>query len=283
MECPDNKLLAGLKKAVAAALPFVEKRRKPNGGFGATPKLPATIEDTFYGLEIMALARSLGLAPDEAATDYTALAGWLADLRRSARPGLPTIFRLLASCRRVGMAVAADQRLLAAIIVKTQNATFLGDWQAGAQILREFFPADGSPRKLLGDDFPARISRQPWRGVDEVWMRLSLAEVLTAPTLIPVNLPAWLRACQNGDGGFGFMPGTTSFIENCAYCLRALAALDAEPSDPLGAWQFLAACQTGAGGFSRNGRAAPFLDATWHGLTSLALLCPNDPPAYPDF
>lgn len=102
-------------------------------------------------------------------------------------------------------------------------------------------------------------------------MHMYLARVSARALPLPnPELIAWLQACQNGDGGFGFFPGTTSFIENCHACLRALAFLGAKPLDPELAASFLSGCQTAGGGFSRGGRAAPFLDATWHALASLS-------------
>ena len=104
-------------------------------------------------------------------------------------------------------------------------------------------------------------------------MHLYLARVSGRALPLPEpELIAWFQACQNGDGGFGFFPGTTSFVENCHASLRALAFLGSRPLEPGPAALFLAGCQTAAGGFSRNGRAAPFLDATWHALASLSFL-----------
>jgi len=86
------------------------------------------------------------------------------------------------------------------------------------------------------------------------------------------ELAGWLQRSQNGDGGFGFFPGTTSFIENCHAALAALSLLGARPLDPANARAFLLSCQTGGGGFGRSPKAAPFLDASWHGVASLRLL-----------
>jgi hypothetical protein len=94
------------------------------------------------------------------------------------------------------------------------------------------------------------------------------------PQAMP-RLISWFRASQNGDGGFGFFHGTTSFVENCHYCLQALTVLGAEPVDPEKARRFITACRTASGGFGRGIRAAPFLDATWHAVASLVLLNPG--------
>lgn len=258
------------KMITAAAIPFVEKRRKPDGGFGATPRLPATIEDTFYALQVLLLARSIAVptAVPEPEAD-AGLRAWLAHARRTLQPGLRTIFHLLSCCRLAGLEPAGDT-LLMAVRARLRAGATLPDWYDGVRIAAAFFSP--GPRSLLGDSSLAGIRRLPWHTVDEAWMRLTLASALEEPDLVPPDLPGWLRACQNGDGGFGFLPGTTSFIENCRYCLQAMHLLGVVPRDPDGARRFIARCQTGAGGFSRNGLAAPFLDATWAGLESLSLL-----------
>ncbi|GAB4336916.1 MAG: hypothetical protein Kow0089_07640 [Desulfobulbaceae bacterium] len=108
--------------------------------------------------------------------------------------------------------------------------------------------------------------------VREAAMLLHLCRLLDLP--LPVSsgeLADWLRSCQNGDGGFGFYPHTTSFIENTHAALEALALLGAGPLHPQRAFDYLIGCRTACGGFGRGSRTAPFLDATWHGVAGLSL------------
>jgi prenyltransferase beta subunit len=90
------------------------------------------------------------------------------------------------------------------------------------------------------------------------------------------ELTGWLQRSQNGDGGFGFFPGTTSFIENSHAALAALSLIGAKPVDLVNARYFIISSQTGGGGFARSPGAAPFLDASWHGVASLRLLAEMD-------
>ena len=50
-------LESNLRGIFNAVMPFVLARKKESGGFGATPRLPATIEDTYHALQILQLAR----------------------------------------------------------------------------------------------------------------------------------------------------------------------------------------------------------------------------------
>ena len=116
------------------------------------------------------------------------------------------------------------------------------------------------------------VSRPAWRTVDEAWIVFDLARAMQDSTLPLSELTTWFQSCQYWDGGFGFLPHTTSFIENCHTCVRALALLEVKPLDLPSAYDFIFACHTASGGFSRNGRAVPFLDATWHAIAGIALI-----------
>lgn len=264
-----------LRNMFATAIPFVMARRKDSGGFGATPRLPATIQDTYHALNILNLCRNEGTARESESllpAEDNVRAYLTACLRLVPSTGIGTTFHLLWSCRAAG--VEFDHGAVAtAVHAKIQGSGSLEEWYYFARILTEIL---GS-KSLL----PAERQRitpvltRGWRCVAEAWMHIYLARVLGRAAPRPESdLIAWFQNCQNGDGGFGFFPGTTSFIENCHACLRALAFLGSTPRDPDLASFFLRGCQTASGGFSRSGRAAPFLDATWHALASLSLVGP---------
>jgi hypothetical protein len=260
-----------LRNLFTAVIPFVMERHKESGGFGATRRLPATIQDTYHALNILKLVqRFVPVTGSEPAllTGDTERPYLTAGLRLLPAPGMCTTFQLLWACRTSG--VEFDRNgAETAVYAKMENSASLEEWYYGARILTEILD---NPHLGPGESITAVLSRS-WRCIDEVWMHMYLARVSGMGVPLPeAELIAWLQACQNGDGGFGFFPGTTSFIENCHACLRALAVLGAKPPDPERAASFLSGCQTAAGGFSRSGRAAPFLDATWHALASLSLV-----------
>jgi prenyltransferase beta subunit len=261
-----------LRAIFTAAIPFVMARHKTTGGFGATPRLPASIEDTYHALNILCLARHYNAIEDDAFAPGTddALRSYLDACRRSLPAGAGTILRLLCCCRTVGLAL--DPHAVEATVIDRMRAyVSLEEWYCSAGILVEVL---GRKPPLVADERGlAVILDRDWRSVDEAWMHMYLSRKFrnTLPRPAPA-LIAWFRACQNGDGGFGFFPGTTSFVENCHASLRALALLGGEPQVPHLAFDFLSSCQTAAGGFGRSPRAASFLDTTWHALAGIALL-----------
>ncbi len=231
---------------------FILNRQKDEGGFAAVPSLPATIQDTFQALEQLALLDLYSPVQAPSAVNKSGLRQLIERYRGDESDSLPP-------------------RLLYYL---TKIAAF-----AGEKISFRSPPpsADESYENLY---FLNRISstplpenrqpdRQTWKFCRELYFGLSLK----ADTFGNLNIiTAWLRACQNGDGGFGFFPATTSYIENSHYCLASLAVLGARPENIKAAREYIVSCQTAAGGFARTGKAAPFLDSSWHALLALKAL-----------
>lgn len=253
---------------LAEVLGFVLARQKKSGGFSATPMLPPTAEDTYYALRILTTLKQHSSSlydQDTVLKDYLFRLGqteW-----RSAR----TTFHLLASSCMAAVPVDIPK---ADMFVKKRigETADLAEHYYCARIAREVLGlTDEGVRtgQLAGDH-----ATLTWHNASELWMNLYLiygghAEIQVARR---DKLVAWLQACQNYDGGFGFLPGSTSFIENSYTCLRAFSLLNAAPQDPAGCQSFLVSCVTGAGGFSRASRATAFLFSTWHAIGSFQLM-----------
>jgi hypothetical protein len=82
----------------------------------------------------------------------------------------------------------------------------------------------------------------------------------------------WVQLCQNGDGGFGFYPETTSYMEN-TYCgLEILSKLDSSPMQIELCRKYILSCQTKGGGFGRAPISFPFIESTFHAVAGLLYL-----------
>ncbi|MFW9904169.1 MAG: hypothetical protein ACFFFH_07555 [Candidatus Thorarchaeota archaeon] len=82
----------------------------------------------------------------------------------------------------------------------------------------------------------------------------------------------YLKCCQSGDGGYGFLPGSTSFLENVCYALRAHNCLQSPPDHMDRILAFIQRCQGRRGGFGRKDVTLPTIRSTCHALESLTLL-----------
>lgn len=267
-----------LDQILFRALPYVEQRRKVSGGYGATRRLPATIDDTYFALRIMTL---LQLEPPEGITappsQDEALCCYLITAGNSLRLGISTRYHLLAAKRLIGLPVDTTATLAIILPLLKPNAT-LTTWFYVIAIIRDILSLN--PATLIDTQDALPLLAQPWRTIDEARKRLFLQNTLgLMPDLSTANtLIAWIQACQGGDGGFGFMPGTTSFIENCRFAIEALDELGASPHDRSALIAFLCGCQTASGGFSRKGQATAFLDTTWFALAALVSALTPRPP-----
>ncbi|AEH45863.1 hypothetical protein Thein_2012 [Thermodesulfatator indicus DSM 15286] len=78
----------------------------------------------------------------------------------------------------------------------------------------------------------------------------------------------YVKKAQNPDGGFGFFPGTTSFLENTYYAFFFLKKFDENPIYLKELKHFLFSCFR-QGGFARAPQGVPFLESTYFGTSLL--------------
>ncbi len=246
---------------------FIKVQHKVSGGYGATPLLPATVEDTYHAVETLILLKKFfpGLESNTFLTEEDIQ--FLKTKWEEGELGLKSGYQVLSllSHARVRLSKEVIYRWLLrrlAHLHRLEAFYFFG------KIHREF----GLGRVFFQEAKLPDLTPEPV--VKEVYFRLYLQKEIFKrfPKGEKDRWSSWLKACQNGDGGFGFRPGTTSFIENTHYALHSLNLLKIRPRYPEAVQNFLSACQKPEGGFSRRPGAAPFLDATWHAVSALCLL-----------
>jgi len=130
--------------------------------------------------------------------------------------------------------------------------------------------------KLMGNkiflDYDAkRYNNEPPRYVSDILKVVYLFNELKEE-FNKVVYVKYLQDCQNSDGGFGFHPGTTSFLENTYYSLKALTILHARPKEIEKCKQFIVSCKINAGGFGRQSITVPTIESTYYAIKSLKLL-----------
>ncbi|WP_460181332.1 prenyltransferase/squalene oxidase repeat-containing protein [Thermodesulfovibrio sp. TK110] len=245
-----------LRKVLYECYQFVMQRRKQDGGFAATPLLPATVEDTYHALKIIKSLKELGLninyKPDEDKT----LKLWLYSNKKWNEPKV--FYQLL----RISMIcnVQIDKKFLKqymkAGIVTLERAFYLSK-------ISELIDFQISDIGKLSEP----------RTVKDLYMFLYLSCRGFIKERIEKNrLIEYFKKCQNPDGGYGFSPGTTSYVDNTYFCLKALDFLGSLPEKPKETLEFILYCQTKSGGFARTPNSAAFLDSTFYAVESLTLL-----------
>jgi len=241
-----------------SVLGYLLARQKPTGGFGLTLRLPPSLEDTYYAF------RSLELL--EATANVNRLGDYLAGVPVSAASPVKVLFQQ-AYLRR--WADGSLEGIEAAVRIRLSRRPDLAELYWALRVAREL---GGAPKERLSAAvWEASAPRlASWRTVTDMWQLLVLREFRRLRA--PEGALAWALSCQNLDGGFGFLPGTTSFLENTIYGLRVVAHLGGAPRWPERCGEYVLRCRSGRGGYGRASEALPSPETTYMALASLRLL-----------
>lgn len=234
---------------------YLLARQKAGGGFGMTPRLPATVEDTYYSFRALELLGATGRVRH--------LRRFLALLPPSATSPAKVLFQQAWLQRRCRGGLGG---LVEALRIRLARHPDLSEVYYALRAAREL-PQAGLAA-AVGQAAPGQVGR--WRTVTDLWRVLVLRDFLGLPP--PPGAANWLLACQNRDGGFGFLPGTTSFLENTFHGLRSARYLGEGLRWPEACAHFVLRCASGAGGFGRTSSAVPSPETTYMALASLWLL-----------
>jgi len=221
--------------AVDKALTWLMERRRPDGGWG-TPDASS--------------------ASDTAVVIWALAAAGEDVMRFQAADGATPLDALAAHADQETATAIGTARLLLAV------AAAGGDPHdfAGLDLVEklESFRSPGGRYGIVGDGIKA-----------QAWALLALK---AADQPIPDAAVSWLRAQQNGDGGWSQPPSRLSTTENTSWALQALAAAGVAVDDPamVRGLTFLRTQQTGDAGF-RSSAGAPSEETLATGLALLGV------------
>ena len=238
---------------------FVLKRRYKDGGFSLAPSVPPSIQDTYYALNILQTLQKLfgydhGYSPDQ----DKELKTYLRQMEIREGIALNVLYYYIWSCRAAGLKMGH----LKGYIACKGDFVPLEDIYYMKRIRQEL-------QDYEMEEFETRSSTHQylWKTAKELWMWLY---IMGRPNdEISSDILDWIKSCQNPDGGFGFLPNTTSFIENTCFCLRSLLFLGKEMKDLSKTLRFILSCYTGKGGFARKNGGTHLLDATYYAIQAL--------------
>ncbi len=246
---------SGHSLELAKILQYLKVREKEEGGFSLVPELYPNIEDTYYAI------RTLKLLNGEINRDKTIQ--YLKSIDWTQVNSPRTIYML------------TYLHLTLKLDFPPPLVHFL--YQEGPiyQTLDGQYFYD-EIQKLLNRSYKPLTSFSPSQGYQhENLQTLFKKASLWINHRIPFErekIIRWVQSCQNGDGGFGFYPGTTSFMENTPCALKILSRLGSLPLKGEDCRQYLLNCQTKNGGFGRAPMSFPFIESTFHAVSCWLLL-----------
>ena len=234
---------------------FVLKKEKDEGGFGATPLLPPTIEDTYYAVKILYLCNfSLNI---ERLKDFLLHQN---PLELSLKP-LPKYFKLL---KYLNLLNSLSPKIINICKNKLRkNLTKSLNNLEKLCFIMEIFEIlnENDPTLLIKKHVSNNFSSFNLKSLEAYYYLYKILRDNFPSEFINIVLEA-----QNPDGGFGILKDTTSYMDSTYYACYILYHSNLKPKNLTKLKDFILSCWTSDGGFGRNSQGISFLESTYNAL-----------------
>ena len=239
---------------------FVMTMENPSGGFNYPRDTPASIEETYFALNLLDF---LGEAYSSERTR-----SFVVNTRVDGETTLKHLHQMACICDLLGVP-DKDAEVAEAFSVTSRRPRDITNLHYYLMLSKRYGTSRLREKTALGI-LNKTLAIKPLP-VSSCWRSIEVADILEH-CIQRAELGEWIQRSQNPDGGFGFYPGTTSFLENTWYALQGLVKLGSRPRDPAGCRRFVMLCETRSGGFSRQISAVPTLEYSFMAVSSLAIL-----------
>jgi len=240
---------------ISRVIQYLKDREKEQGGFSFVPDLYPDIEDTYYAVRILQLLESD--VDRNKTANYLKSIDWMG-------VGFPrAIYMLVYLHFSLNIEFPPPLNNL----LKRDCSRF--------QVLDAQYFSDET-WKLLNRPLKSPASLSPF-----LFHQHENLQSLRKKVSVLLNhgidferreISRWVQLCQNGDGGFGFYPGTTSFMENTYCAVEILSKLNSSLREVETCREYILNCQTKSGGFGRAPMSFPFIESTFHAVSGWFLL-----------
>jgi len=240
---------------ISRVIHYLKEREKEEGGFSFVPALYPDIEDTYYAI------RTLQLLNDQAdrgkTANYLKSIDWMG-------VGFPRAIYMLVYLH-FSLSIEFPPPL---------NNLLKRDWARFSIIDAQYY--SDAIQKLIPQPLkpPVSLSHFQFHQQENLQgLRKKISVLLNQGIDFErQEIIRWVQLCQNGDGGFGFYPGTTSFMENTYCALEILSKLNSSLWEVETCREYILNCQTKSGGFGRAPMSFPFIESTFHAVSGWFLL-----------
>ena len=240
---------------LSKVIQYLKDREKKEGGFSFAPELYPDIEDTYYAVRIL---QFLDVDLDRNNTGH-----YLKNIEWKEVAFPRAVYMLLYLHLSLGIELPHQ-------LINLSSK----DWLESGTLDAQYF--SDAIRKLLLEPLNPLPSLPPFQFQSRENLQ-TLRKKVSVLSYRDINFDKqqiirWVRSCQNGDGGFGFYPETTSFMENTYCALEILSKLGSSPSEIELCRKYILSCQTKDGGFGRAPVSFPFIESTFHAVVGLLCL-----------
>lgn len=237
-------------------------RKKESGLFSASPFMPPSIEDTYHAISILKLLLSESDLHIMVFKKNNLLIKKLEEIKIEGLRTYKKAYQYLYICKEAGLNM--DLKWIENLIQTSERGSL--------ELMEQYYKVK-IIRKFLGKFLTLpNIDIKRFRTSQELFMLLYLMGMDEKKILDKSYLITWVQKCQNPDGGFGPVHGSTSFMDSTYWGLKALSILNSTPVNINSSYEFIMGCMTASGGFARKNGSAPFLDSTWYGISCLNII-----------
>ena len=232
---------------------FILQYEQPEGGFSFSKTTPPTREDTYYAMRVL---NKLNVTYSNLDTNQY-LENTLMDLHHSCKHYFQLLFLLNLSSLE-GHPTTMKNLLDLHRYLKEENINEIYYYMLISEIINTKFDFIIPNSKLSQDIVTLNY-------IPEVTRLIFVMNKLDLE-FEEKKYIKWIQKTQSSDGGFGFLPYTTAFLENTCYALRGLNILNALPSNIDMCEKFVKSCRIGNGGYARKSDALGTLQSTYHAV-----------------
>ena len=227
---------------------FLLEKKQPEGGFSFSRLTSATIDDTFYAYKII---KSLG-ANYDFASDYNYVKNLKSDMLETYRK----IYFYRQICKAIGSEPKAIMKRNTISLQEKYYASLIGvKTELNQKTIDNYFDKMNAGKLHLKD-------------------LMYLLHILkeNGNTMPYDAIARYIEECQNGDYGFGFYKGTTSFMENVHYALECYRIIGIIPASAFKSRNFIDGCRQQSGAYARQSNSLANIESTYHAILSIRIL-----------
>ncbi|MFN3568139.1 MAG: prenyltransferase/squalene oxidase repeat-containing protein [Caldimicrobium sp.] len=236
---------------------ILERFKEESGGFGATPLLPATLEDTYFGTKALFFSDPIALN-----NLSSKILKYLNNFNENLIDPL-ALYRIIKICKFLGK--PPPQHIMEMFINIIQNFNKL--ISNNKRLFAFWYLSIEFNIQDLKNSILHFLSEASFKTLEDLYY---LGQIISELWMKYEN---FIIESQNGDGGFGFYPKTTSYLENTYYAVKMLKEIKRLKGKIASkVLEFLKGCENSDGGYSRKPVGISYLETTALALESLNIL-----------